>query len=91
MLASNTLCNSHRYIWDTGSSLDGFQSLLLGTLVRQLQQVFGLKGSKLGLSLCQYLLVTTLSADHLTLLQRIPHFDSTKRDELAAVFYLKII
>lgn len=64
-----------------------FQSLLLGTLGRQLQQVFELKGSKLALSLCQYSLVT-LPANQLTLLQRIPHFDSTKRDELAAVFYL---
>lgn len=39
------------------------------------------------MSLCQYSLVT-MPADQLTLLQRIPHFDSTKRDELAAVFYL---
>lgn len=65
----------------------GFQSFLLAALSRQLKQVFELKGSKLGLSLCQYSLVTT-PADQLTLLQRIPHFDSTKRDELAAVFYL---
>ncbi len=36
-----------------------FQSLLLSTLKRQLQQVFELKGSKLGLSLCQYSIVTT--------------------------------
>jgi len=64
-----------------------FQSLLLSTLGRQLKQVFELKGSKLSLSLCQYSIVT-MSADQLTLLQRIPHFDSTKRDELAAVFYL---
>lgn len=64
-----------------------FQSLLLSTLARQLKQVFELKGSQLGLSLCQYSLVT-LPADQLTLLQRIPHFDSTKREELAAVFYL---
>jgi len=64
-----------------------FQTLLLSKLSRQLQQVFELKGSTLGLSLCQYSLVT-MPADQLTLLQRIPHFDSTKRDELAAVFYL---
>ncbi len=64
-----------------------FQSLLLSTLGHQLKQVFALKGSQLGLSLCQYSLVT-LPADQLTLLQRIPHFDSTKREELAAVFYL---
>jgi hypothetical protein len=64
-----------------------FQSLLLRTLSRQLQQVFDLKGTKLGLSLCQYSLVT-MPANKLKLLQRIPHFDSTKRDELAAVFYL---
>ena len=44
-------------------------------------------GSKLTLSLCQYSIVT-IPADQLKLLQRIPHFDSTKRDELAAVFYL---
>jgi Family of unknown function (DUF6445) len=64
-----------------------FQSLLLSALGRQLKQVFELQGSQLSLSLCQYSLVT-LSADQLTLLQRIPHFDSTKREELAAVFYL---
>lgn len=64
-----------------------FQSLLLSSLTRQLQEVFQLKGSKLALSLCQYSVVTT-PADKLALLQRIPHFDSTKRDELAAVFYL---
>lgn len=64
-----------------------FQSLLLRTLTRQLQQIFDLQGSKLGLSLCQYSLVT-MPADQLKLLQRIPHFDSTKRDELAAIFYL---
>lgn len=64
-----------------------FQSLLLNTLKRQLLQVFDLKGQKLGLSLCQYSIVTT-PADQLKLLQRIPHFDSTQRDELAAVFYL---
>ena len=29
-----------------------------------------------------------MPANKLKLLQRIPHFDSTKRDELAAVFYL---
>jgi len=63
------------------------QSLLLNSLTQQLQEVFQLKGTKLGLPLCQYSLVT-LSASQLTLLQRIPHFDSTKRDELAAVFYL---
>jgi hypothetical protein len=60
---------------------------LLSTLARQLKQVFELKGSALSLSLCQYSLVTQ-PADQLTLLQRIPHFDSTKREELAAVFYL---
>lgn len=64
-----------------------FQTLLLTALSRQLQQVFELKGTKLSLSLCQYSLVTQ-PADQLTLLQRIPHFDSTKRDELAAIFYL---
>lgn len=64
-----------------------FQTLFLNSLKRTLQQVFELKGSKLGLSLCQYSIVT-LSPDELSLLQRIPHFDSTKRDELAAVFYL---
>lgn len=64
-----------------------FQSLLLSALARQLKQVFELKGSALSLSLCQYSLVTQ-RADQLTLLQRIPHFDSTKREELAAVFYL---
>ena len=64
-----------------------FQSLLLSALARQLKQVFDLKGSALSLTLCQYSLVTQ-PADQLTLLQRIPHFDSTKRDELAAIFYL---
>ncbi|WP_189418560.1 DUF6445 family protein [Cellvibrio zantedeschiae] len=64
-----------------------FQSLLLSSLGRQMKQVFDLKGSKLSLSLCQYSLVT-MNANQLTLLQRIPHFDSTQRDELAAVFYL---
>lgn len=64
-----------------------FQELLLGSLSRQLKQVFDLQGSKLALSLCQYSIVT-MQADQLKLLQRIPHFDSTKRDELAAVFYL---
>lgn len=64
-----------------------FQTLFLNALSRQLQKVFDLKGTKLGLSLCQYSLVTQ-PADQLTLLQRIPHFDSTQRDELAAVFYL---
>jgi hypothetical protein len=65
----------------------GFQSLFLSALGRQLKHVFELKGSTLSLSLCQYSMVV-LPADQLTLLQRIPHFDSTKRDELAAVFYL---
>ncbi|MDO3387137.1 DUF6445 family protein [Gilvimarinus sp. SDUM040013] len=64
-----------------------FQSLLLRTLGRQLKQVFDLQGSKLALSLCQYSIVTVPS-DKLKLLQRIPHFDSPKQDELAAVFYL---
>jgi hypothetical protein len=64
-----------------------FQSLLLNTLNLQLQKVFELEGSKLGLSLCQYSIVTT-PANQLKLLQRIPHFDSTQRNELAAVFYL---
>tara|TARA_R110000850_G_scaffold14353_23_gene45986 strand:- start:2600 stop:3271 length:672 start_codon:yes stop_codon:yes gene_type:complete len=64
-----------------------FQLLFLNALTRQLQEVFQLKGAKLSLSLCQYSIVT-LQANQLALLQRIPHFDSTKRDELAAVFYL---
>jgi hypothetical protein len=64
-----------------------FQSLLLNSLQQQLFQVFDLKGSRLSFSLCQYSLVT-LPPDQLKLLQRIPHFDSTKRDELAAVYYL---
>lgn len=64
-----------------------FQSLLLRTLGKELQRVFDLKGSQLALSLCQYSIVTSPS-NQLKLLQRIPHFDSPKRDELAAVFYL---
>jgi hypothetical protein len=64
-----------------------FQRLLLSSLGEQLQQVFDLKGANLRLSLCQYSIVT-LQADELKLLQRIPHFDSMRRDDLAAVFYL---
>ncbi|MGD8176285.1 DUF6445 family protein [Marinimicrobium sp. ARAG 43.8] len=64
-----------------------FKSLLLSSLKQQLKEVFQLTGTKLGLSLCQYSIVTT-PVDQLVLLQRIPHFDSTKRDALAAVFYL---
>lgn len=63
------------------------QTLLLNTLSQYLKKVFELQGSKLNMSLCQYSLVTVPS-DQLTLLQRIPHFDSIKRDTLAAVFYL---
>lgn len=64
-----------------------FESLLLHELKPYLYEVFDLKGDQLRLPLCQYSIVT-LPADQLALLQRIPHFDSTQRDELAAVYYL---
>lgn len=64
-----------------------FQSMLLSSLGRKFKHVFDLKGTKLALSLCQYSLVT-FTPEQLTILQRIPHFDSTQRDELAAVYYL---
>ncbi len=64
-----------------------FEALLLNDLKPYLYQTFDLSGAQLGLSLCQYSIVT-LPADQLALLQRIPHFDSTKRNELAAVYYL---
>ncbi len=64
-----------------------FQAFFVSSLKGMLRQVFELKGTKIGLSLCQYSIVT-LSPNELSLLQRIPHFDSTRRDELAAVFYL---
>ncbi|MDN4501735.1 DUF6445 family protein [Alteromonadaceae bacterium BrNp21-10] len=64
-----------------------FEHLLLNVLQQRKKHFFADEKLKLKLSLCQYSLVTT-PPNQLTLLQRIPHFDTVEKNALAAVFYL---
>lgn len=65
----------------------GYLHLIITRLTRTLGEFFQLQGTGLRFSLCHYSLVTTPAAG-LSLLQRIPHFDSAERDGLATIHYL---
>lgn len=64
-----------------------YQQVLLQNLTPLLREVFALPAGALSFSVCHYSLVTT-PPQQLKLLQRIPHFDTTEKHALAAVYYL---
>jgi len=64
-----------------------YQRFILDELRPQFDEHFGLRGRQLRFTECNFSLVTTPS-DKLTYLQRIPHVDSLKNDELAMIHYL---
>lgn len=64
-----------------------YQTLLLQTLEEKLLNFFDIKAERLNFSVCHYSMVTK-TPEQLKLLQRIPHFDSPKKDCIAAVHYL---
>ena len=64
-----------------------YQQCLLSTLQTTLVDFFQLPSAQLRFSVCHFSVVTT-PPEELTLLQRIPHFDSIESSGLAAVHYL---
>lgn len=64
-----------------------YRQCMLDTLQDTLVDFFALPSVNLRFSVCHYSMVTT-PAEQLTLLQRIPHFDSLDKNGLAAVHYL---
>lgn len=64
-----------------------YQQLILDKLTDTLIEYFQLGCQSLKFQLCQYSIVTT-PANQLSILQRIPHFDSLDSSGLAAVHYL---
>lgn len=65
----------------------GYQHLITTLLRDLLFEYFQLRGRDLRFSLCHYSLVTT-PPQRLTLVQRIPHYDSVDGNSLASVHYL---
>lgn len=64
-----------------------YQRFILEELRPAIDGLFGLAGRQLRFTECNFSLVTT-PADRLAYLQRIPHVDSLKNDELAMIHYL---
>jgi hypothetical protein len=64
-----------------------YQQLIIDRLGAVLFDYFQLVGASLKFTMCHYSLVTT-PADQLSLLQRIPHFDSLAGNALASIHYL---
>lgn len=64
-----------------------YQRFVLESLQEAIADAFGLSGRTLKFTMCQYSLVTT-PPERLSLLQRIPHFDSLEPEGLAAIHYL---
>jgi hypothetical protein len=64
-----------------------YQRFILDELRPLFDEHFGLRGRSLRFTECNFSLVTTPS-DKLAYLQRIPHVDSLKNDELAMIHYL---
>lgn len=64
-----------------------YQRFILDELRPQFDEHFGLRGRQLRFTECNFSLVTTPS-DKLSYLQRLPHVDSLKNDELAMIHYL---
>ena len=64
-----------------------YQQLILDKLADTLIEYFQLDCQSLNIQLCQFSIVTT-PANQLSILQRIPHFDSLDNSGLAAVHYL---
>ena len=103
LVIDNFLDNADLLVEDAASSTflleDGFypgirtqaplayQELILQTLEKKLLHSFNIDAAALYFSVCHYSIVTIIPAQ-LKLLQRIPHFDSPKKDSLAAVHYL---
>ena len=63
------------------------ESAPAGGLGPPLLEFFGLAGKRLEISICHYSLVTT-PPEKLTLMQRVPHFDTPTANRLATVHYL---
>lgn len=66
---------------------EAYMQLLLTSLQALIFRYFHVKGTKLGLSMCHYSMVTT-PPEELSLVQRVPHIDSTDSNGLASVHYL---
>ncbi len=66
---------------------EAYQRFVLESLQGSIVEAFGLSGRTVKFTMCQYSLVTT-PPERLTLLQRIPHFDSLDPEGLAAIHYL---
>lgn len=64
-----------------------YGQFLIGELQDLLQEFFSLRGKSCSFSMCHYSIVTT-PPEQLTLLQRIPHFDSIDVNGLASIHYL---
>lgn len=64
-----------------------YRQFLVASAGQEIASFFGLEGRELKLSLCHYSLVTT-PRNRLSMMQRIPHFDSVEPTGLASVHYL---
>jgi hypothetical protein len=64
-----------------------YMQFMFSNLKDMLIDYFNLRGTRLGFSMCHYSVVTT-PPEKLTLIQRIPHIDSTGANGLATVHYL---
>ena len=64
-----------------------YQQLVASHLAKTFAKYFGLEGTSLRFSMCQFSLVTT-AAESLAPLQRIPHIDSVDKTGLATIHYL---
>ena len=64
-----------------------YQDFFITQLQQKLITYFGLSNPSLKFKMCQYSLVTQ-PAEQLSILQRIPHFDSVESTGLACVHYL---
>lgn len=64
-----------------------YRRLFVEELSTQVLEFFNISGTRLSYTMCHYSLVTT-PPEKLTLLQRIPHFDSLEPNGLATVHYL---
>lgn len=79
--------NSPFYPGVRADTPDVYKTLFLSALQNVLIDFFDLEAKTLKFNICHYSLVTT-PPSKLHILQRIPHFDSTDSEGLAAVHYL---
>ena len=86
--ANRNFCRNSAYYPGIRAEVpEAYKPFIINSLGKVLIEVFNISAAKLKFTLGQYSIVTT-PPDQLHILQRIPHFDSTDRDGLAAIHYL---